>query len=121
MSRRIPAGEMRHLITIKQHKIESGSTALDSYGQVSASTTAWETLCTARARIRQLSGNELTLARQKFASASEEVVIDYNATLDSTGGFRRAVVFGSRWMYIGAVINEDFENRQLQLICGEER
>jgi len=121
MAKRIPAGEMRHLVTIREHKIEGGTTAYDSYGQVSISTTAWNTGITCRAKIEHLSGDELIIARQLYARATHRVTVDYNSTLDSTGGSRRAVVFGSRWMHIGAVVNEDLENRQLRLLCGEER
>ena len=41
MARRLAAGEMRHTVIIKEHKIEAGSTAYDSFGQLSVSTTAW--------------------------------------------------------------------------------
>lgn len=112
---------MRHYVTLKEHKIESGSTAVDTYGQVSTSTTAWRSMTNARAKIEQLSGTEVEIARQLYPKASHMVTVDYNATLASTGGARRAVLFGSRWLFIGAVINPDLENRQLQLVCGEER
>lgn len=121
MAIRIPAGEMRHVVAIKEHKIDAGTTAYDTYGQVSVSTTAWATGITTRAKIEQLSGNESVIARQIYANATHRVTIDYNSTLASTGGARRAVVFGSRFLHIGAVINPDLENRQLQLLCGEER
>jgi len=121
MAKRIPAGEMRHLVTIKEHKIDAGSTAYDSFGQVSVSTTAWVTGITTRAKIEQLSGDEATLARQVYPHATHRVTVDYNSTLASTGGSRRAVVFGSRYLHIGGIINEDLENVQLQLLCGEER
>ena len=121
MSVRIPAGEMRHQVIIKEHKIELGTTAVDTYGQVSVSTTAWATGITTRAKIEQLTGRELEIARQNYAAATHRVTIDYNSTMGSTGASRRAVVFGSRFLFIGAVLNEDMENRQLQLLCGEER
>lgn len=121
MARRIPAGEMRHLVTIKQHKIEGGSTAYDTYGQVSRSTTAWSTVATMYAKIEQLTGSELDIARQIYARATYAATVDYLAALDSTGGSRRAVFFGSRMLNIGGVINPDLENVQLQLLCGEER
>lgn len=121
MSKRIPSGEMRHVVTLKEHKIESGSTAVDSYGQLSVSTTAWRSVVSMRAKIDQLTGTELELARQLYPKATYEVTVDYQTTLASTGGARRALLFGSRWLHIGAVINPDMENRQLQLICGEER
>ena len=121
MVKRIPAGDMRHTITIKQHKIESASTALNDYGQVSASSTAWETGEIMRAKIEQLTGDERVIARQIYPSASHRVTVDFNSTLASTGGSRRAVVFDRRFMYIGGIINPDMENIQLQLLCGEER
>lgn len=121
MAKRIPAGDMRHLITIKEHKIELGTTAYDSYGQVSVSTTAWATGITTRAQIEQLSGDEAVIARQIYPRATHRVTVDYNSTLASTGATRRAVVLGSRYLHIGAVLNTDLENVQLQLLCGEER
>jgi head-tail adaptor len=121
MAKRIPAGEMRHYVTIKEHKIDAGTTAYDSFGQVSISTTAWTTGITTRAAIEQLSGDEAVVARQIYPRATHRVTVDYNSTLASTGGTRRAVVFGSRYLHIGAIINPDLENWQLQLLCGEER
>lgn len=112
---------MRHLVTIKEHKIEGGTTAYDSYGQLSPSSTAWVTGASVRGKIEQLTGTEAELARQIYPQASHRVTVDYNSTLASTGGTRRAVVFGSRFMYIGGVVNPDLENFQLQLLCGEER
>lgn len=121
MSKRIPAGEMRHQVIIKEHKIDAGTTGYNSFGQLSISTTAWVTGITTRAKIEQLNGDEAVVARQIYPRATHRVTIDYNSTLASTGGSRRAVVFGSRYLHIGAVVNEDQENRQLQLLCGEER
>lgn len=119
--RRVPAGELRHLVTIRSHKIEAGSTAYDSYGQLSASSTAWTTIVTRRAKIEALSGDEAIIARQLYPHASYKVTIDYDETLGSTGGFRRAVVFQNRFLYVGTIRNPDLENVQLELICGEER
>lgn len=121
MAKRIPAGEMRHYVTIAEHKIDAGTTAYDSYGQVSVSTTAWTTAIATRAKIEQLSGDEAIVARQIYPLASHRVTVDYNSTLASTGGSRRCVVFGGRYLHIGAVVNPDLENVQLQLLCGEER
>ena len=121
MVKRIPAGLMRHTVTIKEHKIESGTTAYNTYGQVSVSSTAWQTGITTRASIEQLSGDEMQVARQIYPHASHRVTVDYNSTLASTGGTRRVVVFGSRYLHIGAILNPDLENVQLQLLCGEER
>lgn len=121
MAKRVPAGEMRHKVTIKQHKIEAGSTAYDTYGQISHSTTAWATVATMQAKIEQLTGTELDIARQIYARATYAATVDYISTLDSTGGSRRVLLFGSRQLNIGGVINPDLENVQLQLLCGEER
>lgn len=121
MVKRLAAGDMRHPVVIQRHKIELSSTAVDSYGQVSSSSTAWVVVARPRAMIEHLSGQEAELARQLYPNATYRLTIDYNATLDSTGGTRRTVTFGSRTMHIGAVLNPDLENRQLQLLCGEER
>lgn len=119
--RRTAAGEFRHPVVIKSHKIEAGTTAYDTYGQLSASSTAWTTIISRRAKIEQLSGDEALIARQIYPKATYRVTLDYDATLASTGGARRAVVFNSRFLYVGAVLNPDMENVELQLLCGEER
>jgi head-tail adaptor len=121
MAKRIPAGELRHVVTLKRHKIDAGTTAYDTFGQVSISSTAWTTVSTRRAKIENLSGNESANARQLYAAASHRVTVDYDSTIASTGGSRMEVVFGSRVLHVGAVINPDLENVQLQLLCGEER
>jgi head-tail adaptor len=121
MVKRLPAGEMRHRVNVKQHKQDAGTTAYDSYGQLSASSTAWATLVSRRAKIEQLGGSEAELARQIYPKATYKVTLDYNETLATTGGSRRAVEFNSRMLHIGAVINPDMENVRLELLCGEER
>lgn len=119
--KRVPAGEMRHVIQIKEHKIDAGTTAYDTYGQLSISSTAWTTTATVRAKIEEMGAGESDVSRQKFPTSSHLVTIDYNSTLASTGGARRAVQFGTRFLHIGAVLNPGNENRQLILICGEEK
>jgi head-tail adaptor len=119
--RRVPAGDLRHVVTIREHKIEAGSTAYDTYGQLAVGSTAWVTTVTRRAKIEQLSGDEATIARQIYPKASYRVTLDYDTTIASTGGSRRAVVFNNRFLYVGAVLNPDMENTQLELLCGEER
>lgn len=119
--RRLAAGDLRHVVTIRQHKIEAGTTALDTFGQVSASSTAWATTVTRRAKIEQLSGDEAIIARQLYPHASYKVTLDYDETIASTGGARRLVSFNNRSLFIGAVLNPDMENVQLELLCGEER
>lgn len=121
MYRRVPAGEMRHTITIYRHKIETGSTVVDEYGQLSTSTTAKSVVSRPRAKVEQLAGDELELARQTYPEATYRATIDYIASLDSTGGTRRSITVGTKTLHIGAVINPDLENRQLQLLCGAER
>jgi SPP1 family predicted phage head-tail adaptor len=121
MAKRIAAGNMRHLVTIKRHKIEQGTTAYDTYGQLSVSSTAWTAGIERRAAIEQLNGNEATVARQIYPKATYRVTVDYDPTIASTGGSRQAVFYGTRQLHIGAVVNPDMENRQLELLCGEER
>jgi len=121
MYRRLPAGEKKHWVTIKRHKIESGSTAVDAYGQVSTSSTALVSTTGAWAKFEQLSGEELEIARQIYPKATYQVTIDYSSTLDSTGGTRRSIEFQNKIYNIGAVINPDMENIELQLLVGTER
>lgn len=112
---------MRHNVVVKEHKIDAGTTAYDSYGTVSASSTAWQTVAVKRAKIEVLSGDEAIVARQQYAKARYRVTVDYDRTLASTGGSRRALVYGGRFLHIGAVLQPDFERVQLELLCGEER
>lgn len=121
MAKRIPAGEMRHSVTIRQHKLEAGTTGYDSFGQLSVSSTAWVDLVHRRAKIEQLSGAEAEVARQIYPKATYKVTLDYDVTLGATGGARRAVLFNSRMLFVGAIVNPDMENLQLELLCGEER
>jgi len=120
MAMRIPAGQMRHKVTIQQHKIDAGSTAYDTYGQVSTSSTAWETVATVRAKIEQVGAIEGDVERA-YPKATHRATIDYNPTVATTGGARKRLLFQGRPMFIGAVVNPDFEDIQLQLWCGEER
>lgn len=119
MSVRLPAGEMRHVLKIMEHKIESNTTAYDTYGMVSASSTAWHYVSTVRGNIKELSGAKESISRQKYPTASHMVTIDYNSILASTGGTRRAFLFGTRWMFMSAILNPDQENRQMQVVCSE--
>lgn len=121
MYRRTQAGEKNKYVTIKRHKIESSSTSLDTYGQLSTSTTAQVKSFSAWAKVEQLAGDELVVARQIYPQATYRFTIDYNSTLDSTGGSRRAVEYNNKLYHIGSVINPDLENIELQLLCGTER
>ena len=116
MVKRIPAGMFRHQVTL-----QTQSTALDSYGQTSASTTAWGNDDTVRAHITTLSGREVEIARQIYPSATHRVTIEYLSSMDSTGATRKRVLFGERALFIGHVNNPDMENWHLELLCGEER
>ena len=121
MANRIPAGELKRVVTIYQRKIDSGTTAYDSYGLVSASSTAWDAVAQRRAKIEMLNGNEAELARQVYPRATHRVILDYEETLDSTGANRCAIVYQGRYLHVGAVINESLGRWQLEVLCGEER
>ena len=117
MAKRTPAGERRHVVSIEDNASEG---TYDSYGQVSAASSDWTTSVNDRAKIETLSGDEGILARQIYPNASKRVTIDYHSTMMTTGATRRRVKFGSRYLYVGAVVNPDEENVELQLLCGEE-
>ena len=118
--RRTPSGEKRHWVWIKRHKIESSSTAVDAYGQLSTSSTALVNVTGTWAKIEQLNGTELEVARQIYPQASYQITIDYSSTLDSTGATRREVEYNNRIYHIGAIVNPDLENIEMQLLCGTE-
>ncbi len=115
MAKRIPAGQMRHTV-----KIQAYSTGLDTYGQ-SSTAGLWNDCVEVRAKISPLRGNEAILARQVYPSASHSIMIDYLSTMDTTGATQLRVLYGSRAMNIGAILNPDEENWQMELLCGEER
>ena len=113
MAKRIPAGEMRHIIEIQCDTGEQ-----DSYGQI---THDWNIELKARAKLDTLRGAEGELARQIYPHATTKATIDYTSELNSTGGTQRRICFGDRTLFIGAIINPDEENVQLELLCGEQR
>lgn len=112
---------MKHLVTVKKRKIDRGTTAYDSYGAVSASSTAWETVCVRRAKIDALNATEAQIARQVYPTASHRVILDYDATLASTGANRCAILWNDRFLHVAGVINVSGWNWQLEVLCGEER
>jgi SPP1 family predicted phage head-tail adaptor len=108
-------------VQIKQHKIDAGTTGYDTFGQVSISSTAWTNIFTRRAKIEQLSGVEAERARQLYPMATYRVTVDYDSKIGSTGGNRKVVMYRGRQLFVGAILNPDLENVQLELLCGEER
>ena len=118
MAKRIPAGDLRHVVSIQDNTAEG---TYGTYGEVASTSTSWGTLKSLRAKIEQLSGNEATIARQIYPTVTHRVTIDYCSTLGSTGATRRRVQFGSRNFNIFAVMNVDEENVQMELLCSEDR
>ncbi len=118
MPRRIAAGELRHLISIQSH---GGEGTYDTYGQISASTTNWTTDQNLRAKVEPLQGQEAVLAQQTYPKATHRVTTEYYSALNSTGATRKRILFGSRVLHIGAILNEEEESWHLELLCGEER
>ncbi len=104
---------MRHEVDI-----QSDRGSQDSYGQTD---TDWKTDICTKARIKTLRGAEGELAKQIYPNATVEVTIDYYEELADSGATQRRLCFGSRVLNIGAIINPDEENVQLELLCGEER
>jgi len=115
MAKRIPAGNMRHRVKIQTN---DGEGTYDSYGQETAT---WSTTDEVRAAIEPLRGREAEYARQLYATATTKVTVDYLEVLNSTGATRRRVLFGSRALNIGSVVNVDEEGFVLELLCGEEK
>lgn len=113
MAKRIAAGEMRHYIEFQR---DIG--VLDAYGQIEHD---WQTDICMRAKIEVLRGEEGELARQVYPHATQRLTIDYHPDLNSTGVTQRRIRFGERTLHIGAVLNPDEEDIQLQLLCSEER
>ena len=125
MAKRIPAGEMRHTVKIERHTIETTADTTGDpynyYAHISSTSGDWSDVLSCRAKIENLRGEEGILARQVYPSASHRITINYFSTMNTTGATRRRVTFGSRTMHIGAILNPDEENLQLQLLVGEEK
>jgi head-tail adaptor len=90
--------------------------ALDSLGQRKGSPTTL--YASVPAAIEQLTGLELVRAQRICASASYRVTITACQNHGITS--RHYLLWGTRRLHVGAVIDTDGTGLELQLLCGEE-
>jgi len=101
----------RHQVTIKRP-----ATGLDDRGQNTGSLST--VLANVPCEIEQLSGLELIRAKKVFADATYRVRLwgDPSTPIETTD----FLVWGSRTLHIGAVIDPDQTGVDITLLCKEE-
>lgn len=104
-------GKLRHSVVIQQ--LTSGSSATGSRGQ---SLRTWADKETVQASIEPLNGREATIAKAVIATATHKVKMYYTAY----AVVKSRVKFGSRYLNVESVLNEDERNKHLTLLCTEE-
>lgn len=111
MARRVPAGEMRHVLILQKN---SGEGTYGTYGEV---TDSWSDVSFVRGRVTTLRGQEGMLARQLYPKASFEVVVDYFPEVNDRYRFK----LGSRVLNIEHYDDVDQEHLQLVCYCSESQ
>ena len=105
------AGDYRHPATVLK---PSTSGTVDSYGKFTPNSTA---SFSARIRAEPLYGEDAAYARTQYPQARYRVWMRYDSRINEE--CRMVLSNGSTLHVYG--INENFENRELILTCGEER
>lgn len=108
----IRIGRLRHRVELQRKTPQ-----LDSLGRQSRAADNWTTTDKVWAEVLELSGKQAELAKQQAADASYSVTIRYRAGLDTT----MRLLFRDRVLEIKAVLDSAGDQRQLVLLCGEER
>jgi len=103
------AGQYKQPITVQ-------TKSLAAPGDRGQAVITWLNEATVRARVEDLSGRRLELARQLVATATHQITIRYLAGIKVTD----RVVFQGRVFHIGAVLNKDNVNFRQELVCTEE-
>lgn len=108
---RLQAGKLRHKIQVQRN---AGEGSYGSHGEI---TDNWTKDFEAWASIETLSGRELELARQNFATATHRITMRYDSRLDNT---RHRIAHAGRTFHIEHADNVDQRNIAWVLTCGEE-
>ena len=102
------AGNLRHRVSI-----QTESTAVDSYGEPTAS---WSTDETVWASIESVSGNEVDIGEGQAGIITHRIFMRYTANATP----KKRLLFGSRVFGIVTVLNHEERNEFLELSCKEE-
>ena len=105
----IPAGKLRHLVTIQQKDV----TARDAVG---GEIKDWITLATVRADVAPIAGREYVAMQQAQAEITLRVKMHYRA--DVTSAMR--VLWDEQTYGIVEAINVQGRYRELELLCRGE-
>ncbi len=108
---KIQPGRVRH-----QVDVYLPATGLDSYGRRSGSDTL--IYAAVPAAIEQLTALELIRARQIFPEATHRVYLTLYPSHGVTS--KHYLMFGTRKLHIGAVIDSENVGVELELLCKEE-
>lgn len=101
------AGKRRNLV-----KLQKAVTTPDEYGDLPVT---YQTIATAWASIRPLSGRELINAQQVSSEVTHEITTFFNQQITPRG----RVVFGDRVFHIKSKTNPDQREKDMVLICQE--
>lgn len=102
------AGKLRHRVSI-----QTESTAVDSYGEPTAS---WSTDETVWASIEPTGGNEVDIGEGQTGIITHRIFIRYTANASP----KKRLLFGARVFGIVSVLNHEERNEFMQLQCKEE-
>ena len=102
------AGNLRHRVAI-----QTESTAVDSYGEPTAS---WSTDETVWASIEPTSGNEVDIGEGQAGIITHRIFMRYTANATVS----KRLLFGARVFGIVSVLNHEERNEFLELRCKEE-
>jgi SPP1 family predicted phage head-tail adaptor len=104
-------GRLRHKIQLQRPPTE-----LDSLGRKDRDAD-WTTYRRPWAEVRELSGREIEIAHQINAQSSHLVTIRFLAQLEET----HRIMFRGRTLEIKAKLDDDGTQRELRLLCGEQK
>lgn len=106
------SGRLRHRVYL-----QAQTTEYDALGRQSRGAANWTTVARLWAEVRELSGRESELAKQIKAEASHAVTIRHRPGVTS----EQRLLFRGKPLEIKAVLDDDSTQRELLLLCGEER
>ena len=105
-------GRLRNRVMLQRQ-----TTEYDSLGRQSRDAGQWTNVAQPWAEVREISGKESETAKQMGADASHAVTIRFRTGVTN----KQRLLFRGRVLEIKAVLDGDGTQRELLLLCGEER
>lgn len=109
-------GAKRHQVNVMLPPRADQTGGLDRHGQRRGTPTT--VLANVPAAIEQLQGLELVRAQRIYAEASYRVTLTLYPGHGLTS--RHYLLWGTRTLHVGAVLDEDGTSQDVVLLCGEE-